>query len=490
MEELPATSNQFLSKEDNHWLNGFIRQNCEEARKRVIRERTRWNHSEDDDAEVSDLTRTFKEEPRSGDKEDRLNDKEESLLQYLNSDELLQPRVALDDDISIHEDEQRLGHDDDRTELLEERTSFEFESVEVTSLGITHSKERLFCALSAFNSNVVEMERISFMQIMIQVEETVNEVLDTVERLDTNFRVRRMSPESFYHLKSRNELDIFVVLDSIFPEEFVIEDMKTPTGYARVRLKSSRATPASSREQLVDWCIQTHSGELYLSPKKICKRFAALVCQAADGISRRGLCAGRRQVTFIDDGVTVPFTTNLVPTIACPQTWPLCAHWLRSCTRKWPETGVKEDVITSGMHLAAFATGKETEPLWRISFCAARRRLLTSDFEGKRRCLRILKVLLDKDLSRPKGLVPMFLENIVLWASRKHWRGEEWAENMLPERFMEMLVALLKCLENNNCYHFFVPTMNLFGDMKPEVVQVLAAKVKRVLQDPFKYLER
>ena len=37
-----------LSASDNeHWLNGFLQQNCEEARKRVLEERTMMNFAED-----------------------------------------------------------------------------------------------------------------------------------------------------------------------------------------------------------------------------------------------------------------------------------------------------------------------------------------------------------------------------------------------------------------------------------------------------------
>ena len=60
---------------------------------------------------------------------------------------------------------------------------------------------------------------------------------------------------------------------------------------------------------------------------------------------------------------------------------------------------------------------------------------------------------------------------------------------MLADRFLEMLVALRKCLENKDCYNFFVPTMNLFNELKPDALKVLASKVEDILRDPFKYLK-
>ena len=430
----------------------------------------------------------------------------------LNSNLLANGRkITTSDEISIEDEEHRVEHDDSKSRSAEQVTNesseavldFETELVEVASMGIIHSKQQLLKAINEFNKNVVEKERVNFMQAMMQIEETVNEVLEEVERLDNSFKLQRMSPDSYYEMKSRNELDILVVLDNVSPKEFAIEDIKTPTGYARIRVTSSAVTSsnmASSSsmtsafnmapsEEMLHWCTETQSGETFFSPKILCKKFAALVSRAAGTVLKHGSSTQQKRVSFSDRETTVPFVVNLIPTIACPQTWPLCAYWLRNYTKKWPAPRVKDDVIQGGMHLVALATSQETDPLWRISFCSARRRLLQSDCDGKKKCLRLLKVLLDKDLSRPKGIIPQYLENIVLWASRKHWQQEEWAECMLADRFLEMLVALLKCLENSDCFHFFVPTMNLFNDLKPDVAEVLAAKVKDILHNPFKYLK-
>lgn len=546
------------SGETEHWLNVFLQIQSEEARKRLMEERSLWDNTTDDENshEESDLSGIFNfndmESSRQIDEEvlsskdldlcvstqqgcattedgllihgdeqrlthdaGRSQEDHDTTLQSredLNSNLLANGRkITTSDEISIEDEEHRVEHDDSKSRSAEQVTNesseavldFETELVEVASMGIIHSKQQLLKAINEFNKNVVEKERVNFMQAMMQIEETVNEVLEEVERLDNSFKLQRMSPDSYYEIKSRNELDILVVLDNVSPKEFAIEDMKTPTGYARIRVTSSAVTSsnmASSSsmtsafnmapsEEMLHWCTETQSGETFFSPKILCKKFAALVSRAAGTVLKHGSSTQQKRVSFSDRETTVPFVVNLIPTIACPQTWPLCAYWLRNYTKKWPAPRVKDDVIQGGMHLVALATSQETDPLWRISFCSARRRLLQSDCDGKKKCLRLLKVLLDKDLSRPKGIIPQYLENIVLWASRKHWQQEEWAECMLADRFLEMLVALLKCLENSDCFHFFVPTMNLFNDLKPDVAEVLAAKVKDILHNPFKYLK-
>lgn len=546
------------SGDTEHWLNVFLQIQSEEARKRLMEERSLWDNTTDDENshEESDLSGIFNfndmESSRQIDEEvlsskdldlcvstqqgcattedgllihgdeqrlthdaGRSQEDHDTTLQSredLNSNLLANGRkTTTSDEISIEDEEHRVEHDDSKSRSAEQVTNesseavldFETELVEVASMGIIHSKQQLLKAINEFNKNVVEKERVNFIQAMMQIEETVNEVLEEVERLDNSFKLQRMSPDSYYEMKSRNELDILVVLDNVSPKEFAIEDMKTPTGYARIRVTSSAVTSsnmASSSsmtsafnmapsEEMLHWCTETQSGETFFSPKILCKKFAALVSRAAGTVLKHGSSTQQKRVSFSDRETTVPFVVNLIPTIACPQTWPLCAYWLRNYTKKWPAPRVKDDVIQGGMHLVALATSQETDPLWRISFCSARRRLLQSDCEGKKKCLRVLKVLLDKDLSRPKGIIPQYLENIVLWASRKHWQQEEWAECMLADRFLEMLVALLKCLENSDCFHFFVPTMNLFNDLKPDVAEVLAAKVKDILHNPFKYLK-
>lgn len=546
------------SGETEHWLNVFLQIQSEEARKRLMEERSLWDNTTDDENshEESDLSGIFNfndmESSRQIDEEvlsskdldlcvptqqgcattedgllihgdeqrlthdaGRSQEDHDTTLQSredLNSNLLANGRkTTTSDEISIEDEEHRVEHDDSKSRSAEQVTNesseavldFETELVEVASMGIIHSKQQLLKAINEFNKNVVEKERVNFMQAMMQIEETVNEVLEEVERLDNSFKLQRMSPDSYYEMKSRNELDILVVLENVSPKEFAIEDMKTPTGYARIRVTSSAVTSSNMTssssmtsafnmapsEEMLHWCTETQSGETFFSPKILCKKFAALVSRAAGTVLKHGSSTQQKRVSFSDRETTVPFVVNLIPTIACPQTWPLCAYWLRNYTKKWPAPRVKDDVIQGGMHLVALATNQETDPLWRISFCSARRRLLQSDCDGKKKCLRLLKVLLDKDLSRPKGIIPQYLENIVLWASRKHWQQEEWAECMLADRFLEMLVALLKCLENSDCFHFFVPTMNLFNDLKPDVAEVLAAKVKDILHNPFKYLK-
>lgn len=546
------------SGDTEHWLNVFLQIQSEEARKRLMEERSLWDNTTDDENshEESDLSGIFNfndmESSRQIDEEvlsskdldlcvptqqgrattedgllihgdeqrlthdaGRSQEDHDTTLQSredLNSNLLANGRkITTSDEISIEDEEHRVEHDDSKSRSAEQVTNesseavldFETELVEVASMGIIHSKQQLLKAINEFNKNVVEKERVNFIQAMMQIEETVNEVLEEVERLDNSFKLQRMSPDSYYEMKSRNELDILVVLENVSPKEFAIEDMKTPTGYARIRVTSSAVTSSNMTssssmtsafnmapsEEMLHWCTETQSGETFFSPKILCKKFAALVSRAAGTVLKHGSSTQQKRVSFSDRETTVPFVVNLIPTIACPQTWPLCAYWLRNYTKKWPAPRVKDDVIQGGMHLVALATSQETDPLWRISFCSARRRLLQSDCDGKKKCLRLLKVLLDKDLSRPKGIIPQYLENIVLWASRKHWQQEEWAECMLADRFLEMLVALLKCLENSDCFHFFVPTMNLFNDLKPDVAEVLAAKVKDILHNPFKYLK-
>lgn len=546
---------ELSTTDSEHWLNGFLHLKSEEARKRVLEERRLWNLTEDDnlhdkcnmaeifnvnddkfnvqsDEEVlyfknlescvltekkcakvngdlsinEDERRLSHDDTRSQD-----DDHQASTLQsrqYLISSPLAQRSTTSDEEILINGEELRVGHDDGEKlsaehipdEKSESDLDFETDLVEVASMGIIHSKQQLLKAIDEFNKKVVAVERVNFMQTMLQIEETVNEVLQEVERLDRSFKLQRMSPDSYYELKSGNEINIFVVFDNLSSEDFIIEDMKTPTGYARIRVTSSTMTSSSSMapalnmaspdEELLQWCTETHSGEIYFSPKKLCKKFAALVSRAAGKIIRHSSSkVQRKRVSFTDREATIPFIVNLIPTVACPQTWPLCAYWLRNYTKKWPALHVKDDVIHGGMHLVAMPTGRESDPLWHISFCSAQRQLLQSDCDGKKKCLRILKVLLDKDLSWPKGIMPLYLENIILWASRKHWQQEEWDECMLADRFLEMLVALLKCLENNDCYNFFVPTVDLFSDLKADVAKVLAAKVKDILHNPFKYLK-
>ncbi|XP_074614012.1 protein mab-21-like 2 [Acropora palmata] len=566
----------------DHWLNGFLRQNCEEGRKRLQEERKLWNFTDsENDLDLSGIfnfsqyeesnghvgqdipsssgtqdsvvlnkieeTTQFKdditihENEKPTDRSSRLltstysegdgisiagkrgkgvdnrennnaHHKGESSHEYQTSPERsleARKKAPTKDEISTGVEKRDDSHptsvEEARPESRKAEWDFETQLVEVPGMDIVYSKQQLQHAINDFNCKAVQRERLRFKQTMKQIEETVNEVLEEVERLDSNFKLQRMSPDSYYERKSWNEVDILIVLENVSLDEFAIEDLKTPTGYAKIRLKTSAGTSdeetasaipssssesgvTSSRHPLFQWATEMQPGEIYLSPKELSRVFAALVSRATGRILRNGSNLNRKCVSFTEEEASVPFIVNLIPTVACPQNWPLCAYWLKNHTKNWPTENAKDEVMLRGMHLVAIVTNKDSDFLWRISFCAARRHLLSSDCEGKTKCLRVLKVLLQNDLSRPKGLVPLHLDNIVLWASKKHWRKEEWAESMLSDRVLEILVALHKCLENRDCYNFFVPTMNLYSDLKPEVASMLAVKVKDVLLDLFKYL--
>lgn len=566
----------------DHWLNGFLRQNCEEGRKRLQEERNLWNFtdSENEDLDLSGIfnfsqyeesnghigqdipsssvtqdsvvlnkieeTTQFKDDitiheiKKTADRSSRLltrtssegdgmsiagkrgkgvnngennnaHHKDESSHEYQTSSEPsleARKRAPANDEISVGVEKRDDSHPtwvaEARPESRKPEWDFETELVEVPGMSIVHSKQQLQHAINDFNCKVVARERLRFKQTMKEIEETVNEVLGEVERLDSNFKLQRMSPDSYYERKSWNEVDILIVLENVSLDEFAIEDMKTPSGYAKIRFKTSAGTSeeetasgisssssesgmTSSHHPLFQWCTEMQPGEIYLSPKRLCRVFAALVSRATGRILRNGSNVNRKRVSFTDEA-SVPFIVNLIPTVACPKNWPLCAYWLKNYAKNWPTENAKDEVMLGGMHLVAVVTNKDSDFLWRISFCAARRHLLWSDCEGKTKCLRVLKVLLQNDLSRPRGLLPLHLDNIVLWASKKHWQQEEWAESMLSDRVLEILVALHKCLQNKDCYNFFVPTMNLYSDLKPEVASMLAVKVKDVLLDPCKYL--
>ena len=307
-----------------------------------------------------------------------------------------------------------------------------------------------------------------------------------------------MTPECFYEVRPLNEVDIFLILDNISPDHYVLEDATTPNGYTRIRLSPGALNDMSVQGQAVvrEFCTTSNSGESYLCPKKLCRKLASCVAEVAKETLEENATQYGRRVTFSDNsdfGVYTssvsPYIVNLIPTLRFHGNWPTCASWFRSCRRKWPDGKVKDQILKSGIHLVGVPLSKEGDDLWKFLFCDARRRLIhDEDVEWKGRCLRILKVIVESDLCRPKGLLPSHLENILMWASRKYSSPRDWTEEELPQRFLEILAALHKCLENGDCHDFFMPSVNMFADLNGDTAAVLASKVKDVMIDPYKYL--
>lgn len=303
-----------------------------------------------------------------------------------------------------------------------------------------------------------------------------------------------MNPRCFYELKPYNEVDIYLELKNISSNLYVIEDDKTSKGYAQVVVSAAIIEDLSPQGQTLvkDFCTKTQTGGYCLSPKNICKKLATWISDVSMGILEQNRTQYGRKITFYDSseqGVLIlsvsPYSVHLIPTLHFPSFWPKCASWLKSCNCKWPGGNVKEQILSGGTHLVPIP-GYE---LWKFIFCNARRRLLREeDVEEKGRCLRILKVIAESDLCRPKGLLPSHLENIFMWASRKYCNAEDWSHPELPRRFLQMLAALHRCLKNGDCHNFFIPSVNMLADMNKNRARTLSLKVEDIMIDPCKYL--
>ncbi|XP_001634774.2 uncharacterized protein LOC5514666 [Nematostella vectensis] len=480
----------------------------------------------------------------------------------------------------------------------------------VPNLGVRHSRLELLTALNNYSDNVVCLRRLYFQQAMNQIEVMVNHVLDKVQRTDQGLAFRHMSPSCFYEIKSHNEIDVFLVLTSLSPDDVIIEEVEEPLGYARVKMITSSAmedvesiydsevsVPASlihamtspesfpmtssmttlmmssptvlseERQRQASNLLRTSSltpvitsqedtvtsaahhkdnsepgllanyvtsceEDVYLSAKRISRRFATLVNKAhVDVLRANSVVLPQTHEVTLDFGMnnesnnrvhsktkqkkkvsfkkrspvpealnsptmtsphvamTTPYVINLIPTIECPRLWPKCASWLKTCSRRWPSEKLKRKIVTQGIHLAALPPSKNSD-LWQIKFLNGQRALIHHEGnEAKAKCLRIVKVLCEVDLSYPKAIRPQYLENILMWASRKYWSDSDWTEANLPARFLDLMAGLHKCMKNGDCHDFFLPSVNLLDELGNADLSVLSAKIMDVLVQPLKYLE-
>ena len=289
-------------------------------------------------------------------------------------------------------------------------------------------------------------------------------------------------------------MDIYLVIENISDNFCIVENAKTAKGYTQVKVFSTTFENFLPLEQALvkEFCTRSQSGEYYLSSKAICRKLASCVSNLSKDILEDNADQHARRLPFCNnpDGDVFtpsvsPYTVNLIPTLHLPGCWPVCASWLRNCNRTWPGNTLKEQVLNGGIQLVP---SPETES-WKISFRNARRCLLqTEHLEEKGCCLRIFQVIAESDLCRPKGLLPLHLENIFLWASKRFCGAKDWSRSELPQRFLEMLAALYKCLKNGDCHDFFIPTVNMFANLSENNACILASKVEDILIDPYKYL--
>jgi len=162
--------------------------------------------------------------------------------------------------------------------------------------------------------------------------------------------------------------------------------------------------------------------------------------------------------------------------------------------RKWPEMEGKSKIVKGGTHLMA-VPGKVKNHAWGVSFLKTRKILLNhcDGYQTATNILLALQVINKSVLSHRDCsglLLPVHFIMILFWVHESYRDQKDWSRENMSKRFIDVLIALKRCLERKLCPDFFFPKLNYFENLQEDELYRLLQNLDEVLQRPDAYLKQ
>lgn len=343
------------------------------------------------------------------------------------------------------------------------------------------------------SSAMAHLKRYS--QVLQKVEKVVNPLLKEIKKRDKRLNFKPMSPDGYFRVRERNVLEVFLVFKKLDSDKVSFVEMDSPTGVAFVASKAAKL-----QKSWLDLMEGGSNQGFFLSSE----RLREYLCSFLQDISKeRGILDSKVWIHCTNndaEGLVLSISyegeqlfVHLIPTIFLKAVWPNCASMWKKVLFRWPDDDIRKRIVEEGIHLTCQpvkATLQHSSMLWQIAFLAGEKMLLNTVTIGCRnKCLQIAKAMLEDTLSYPKGLTPYHLETITLHLNSMISSPTLWQDVNLSPRFLDLLSALQKTLAQDSCSHFFAPSIQLFADVPPQVLKILAARVKSIIDRPEEYFQ-
>ncbi|XP_060608391.1 uncharacterized protein LOC132760429 [Ruditapes philippinarum] len=153
------------------------------------------------------------------------------------------------------------------------------------------------------------------------------------------------------------------------------------------------------------------------------------------------------------------------------KSWPYQARdWLNESNQvKWPSDALKRKCMKDGCFVVPTGSSPGTEFEWRISTSLAERQLMFSLNIVQLRCYVLMKILVKTFIK--EGTISSFMCKNVLLQCIESSLPYEWKEANLSQCLDKCLKRLRRCVDEENCPHFMIPTNNLMAGKFSEKVK-------------------
>jgi hypothetical protein len=154
--------------------------------------------------------------------------------------------------------------------------------------------------------------------------------------------------------------------------------------------------------------------------------------------------------------------------------WPQIAREWIARPRYWPSPEIVDRIVITGCEVVPKVRSTQDNKAWRLSFSMAERVLSCHVGEKARKTYLAVKIFVKQ---RQKKLCP-FLKTYhikTIFFHHMESRTEEyWQDTELESTIKDFLECLVSTLQSGFCPHYFIPTVNLWGE------QILGESAKKV----------
>ena len=329
-----------------------------------------------------------------------------------------------------------------------------------------------------------------FEKDLVRLCDVTNAVLENIPPNILPFRVKKFGKNCTFETMGAFSYDFYLEAE-ISDDDFEVRFQQGNSSIAEIFLTGSNPT-------LELFCVEdTLVRKRKLSPCKLMIIFAHIIRARVRDRDHQfphnaRVCYESLTDKDIQISVTFPetyarFVVNFILAIDV-EGFPSDTAFKKS--RKWPNATIRQQVQNKGVHLTSRFSDMHLHS-WTVTFLKSRRALLqlTDETGNKLRLLLVLQCLRETKLATPDVILPAHFATILFWANIKYPTPIEWSTLKLGKRFIDLIVALRRCLWKRECLDFFVPNLNMLEKWSIEDCRALSFKIDLIIKDPVGYLK-
>ena len=349
--------------------------------------------------------------------------------------------------------------------------------------------------------------RVCFYNHLHKITTIVNTMLKSVSKQSFPFNIKPLSFQGEFERKGQYEIDLYLVLDGLDSKDFEIDFVlqKLLTAYI--------CLPGKNKENFKRYCVQKPQTKAWvLSASNLMVMFSYIVNTHIKAEFDHNSNSKKRSIPFDaqiyflkivegeakfqikfedEDDTMLTYDVGLQLALSVPDFPNVLALHKK---RRWPNAAVKTGLIQNGVHLLAKPNGTLQNHMWTVAFLKTRKVLLACiDNESAVTTVLLALQVIKKNILSKRGceelLLPVHFIMILFWAHVKYQYEADWKPENLGKRFIDILIALKRCLLKKQCKDFFFPTINYFETFSETDRKNLLLNVGEVLENPMKYVK-